>query len=141
MIKVMILSLKERFRQSIVAMILFIKVMIAIHTMIIYITCKKTNWCTFSRSCLHSRTFFAFSPTLAHRLCGSSQQKSTPCGCFFYWCAKQDFGSFPKHSFFSFRLPFGKLRKLRPSLRSQLCLLPAPTKNALLSTDKGAFFE
>ena len=56
----MILSLKERFRQSIVAMILFIKAMIAIHTMIIYINCKKTNWCTFSRSYLHLHTFLLF---------------------------------------------------------------------------------
>ena len=57
MTKVMILSLKERFLQSIVAMILFIKVMIALHTMIIYIICKKTNWCTFSRSYPTLRTF------------------------------------------------------------------------------------
>ena len=56
----MILSLKERFRQSIVAMILFIKVMIALHTMIIYIICKKTNWCTFSRSYPTLRTFLLF---------------------------------------------------------------------------------
>ena len=61
----MILSLKERFHQSIVAMILFIKVMIALHTTIIYITCKKTNWCTFSRSYPTLRTFFAFSPNFA----------------------------------------------------------------------------
>ena len=60
MIKVMILSLKERFRQSIVAIILFIKVMIALHTMIIYIICKKTNWCTFSRSYPALRTFLLF---------------------------------------------------------------------------------
>ena len=53
----MILSLKERFRQSIVATILFIKVMITIHTMIIYITCKKTNWCTFGLSYLNSAPF------------------------------------------------------------------------------------
>ena len=77
MIKVMILSLKERFRQSIVAMILFIKVMIALHTMIIYIIYKKTNWCTFSRSCLPSRTYLAFLPNFAHRLRASSQQKRT----------------------------------------------------------------
>ena len=75
----MILSLKERFLQSIVAMILFIKVMIAIHTMIIYITCKKTNWCTFSRSYPTLRTFFAFLPTLTHRLRVSSQQKENFC--------------------------------------------------------------
>ena len=37
----MLLPLKERFRQSIVVTILFIKVKTHIHTMIIYITCKK----------------------------------------------------------------------------------------------------
>ena len=58
MTKVMILSLKERFLQSIVAMILFIKEKTHIHTMTIYIACKKTNWCTFGRFYPYSYTFW-----------------------------------------------------------------------------------
>ena len=77
MTKVMILSLKERFLQSIVAMILFIKVMIAIHTMVIYITCKKTNWCTFGR----------FYPIYAPLYCSYAHKKSYPIrvGFFIYF--------------------------------------------------------